>query len=116
MKFTKKEAWFILTCIIWIFVAWLVSPLFSLDRMEMDQVKWFIYRISLGISIMLIFFGKTLFDLLFSPGPSRKTALFNTIMLTLYLLVISAGLLFMVVRMISYYIQANPPETPDIDF
>ncbi len=110
MKWTKKEVWFIIICLIWIFVAWLISPLLTLDKIEFQTMKWFIYRVSMGISIMLIFFGKTLFDLLFLPRPSQKYALLNTIFLSVYMLAIAAGIIYMVVRMVSYYIQANPPD------
>ena len=104
MKITSKDIVFVVTCLLWILTAWLISPLIHLDRLDMSMAKWFIYRISLGLTIMLIFFGKTLFDLLFTSQNSKKRLWFQTLFLSLYALAIAVGLIFMVVRMIGFYI------------
>ncbi|MCJ7679791.1 MAG: hypothetical protein MUP70_03615 [Candidatus Aminicenantes bacterium] len=104
MKITGKDVAFVVTCLLWVLTAWLISPLIHLDRLDITTAKWFMYRISFGLTIMIIFFGKTLFDLLFTHQSSKKRLWFQTLLLSLYTLVIAVGLIFVVVRLIGYYI------------
>lgn len=112
MKVPRKEIGFLVTCLLWVLVAWLLSPLLHLDRIDTSNAKGFIYRVSFGISLMLIFFGKTLFDLIFPQHVSRKIPLLNTILLSVYALAIAAGIILMIARMIGYYIRSNRIEVP----
>ena len=104
---SKKNFGFIFTIILWIITAWLLYPLVVLDRVEMTNVKEYLYRSAIGIAIMLILLGKTIFDLLFPQFVTGKVPLVNTIFLTLYSLAIAGGLIFMVSRMIVLYLKNN---------
>jgi hypothetical protein len=101
---------FILT--VWVIAAWLLYPLITLDSVDIENAKEFLYRATAGIAIMLIMFGKTIFDLLFPPTISRRKALLNTIFLTLYCVVIACGILFMVSRMIVLYLRSGTSRFP----
>jgi len=90
--------------IVWVVTAWLLYPLITLDSVEMENAKEYLYRATAGIAIMLIMFGKTIFDLLFPQTISQKKALLNTIFLILYCVAIACGILFMVSRMIVLYL------------
>jgi hypothetical protein len=92
--------------LLWLIAAWLFYPLITLNAVEMANVKAYLYRSAVGIALMLILFGKTIFDLLFPLSVSEGRSLLNTVFLTLYSLVIAGGIIFMVSRMIVLYIRS----------
>lgn len=103
----KKEITFGLIIILWIATAWLLYPLINLDTVDMENAKEYLYRSACGITIMLIFFGKTLFDLVFPEVTFRRMPLLNTIFLTIYCLLLAGGIIFMVARMIVLYLRSR---------
>jgi hypothetical protein len=95
-----KRGWaIILTAVLWILAAWLLFPLVNLDRVDMSNVKQTLYRSALGITILIIFFGKTLFDLIDPWVSSRKLPRWNAVLLILYMAALSGGIVFMVLRL-----------------
>jgi hypothetical protein len=92
--------------LIWLIAAWLFYPLFTLNAVEIANAKAYLYRSAIGIAIMLILFGKTVFDLLFPQSVSEARSILNTVFLALYSLVIAGGIIFMVARMIVLYIRS----------
>ncbi len=105
-----SKAGFIL--ILWLFTAWLFYPLFTLNAIELANAKTYLYRAAIGIAIMLILFGKTIFDLLFPQAVSQARSIFNTIFLVLYSIFIAGGVLFMVSRIIVLYIRSSATGSP----
>lgn len=103
----KKKGIWVLTLILWIIAAWLLYPLINLDTVQMENAKEYLYRSAFGIALLLIFFGKTIFDLLFPQVTMGKMPLMNTIFLTLYALVLASGIIFMVLRMIVLYLKSR---------
>jgi len=92
--------------LLWLIAAWLFYPLFTLNAVKMANAKAYLYRSAIGIAIMLILLGKTIFDLLFPQSVSEAKSILNTIFLALYSLVIAGGIIFMVSRMIVLYIRS----------
>jgi hypothetical protein len=92
--------------ILWLFTAWLFYPLFTLNAIELAHAKTYLYRSAFGIAIMLILFGKTIFDLLFPQTVSRARSILSTIFLVLYSIFIAGGVIFMVSRIIVLYIRS----------
>ena len=101
----KKEISFGFELILWIVTVWLLYPLIILDSVNMENVKEYFYRSAAGITIMIIFFGKTITDLLFPQVSSRKIPLFDTIFLTAYSVLLAGGIIFMIVRIIVLYLK-----------
>jgi hypothetical protein len=87
------------TLFLWIVTAWLLYPLVTLDRVDMSTIKQYLYRTALGLTLLLIFFGKTLFDLVYPWIVGRKLPVLNTVLLVLYLGALSAGIIFLVIRL-----------------
>jgi hypothetical protein len=104
--FRKIGTW-VLIIILWGITAWLLYPLINLDSVQMENAKEYLYRSAFGIALMLIFFGKTVFDLLFPQVTYRKIPLVNTIFLTLYAFILAGGIIFMVLRMIVLYLNSR---------
>jgi hypothetical protein len=87
------------TLILWLFTAWLLYPLIVLDWVDMSNAKPFLYRSVLGLTMLIIFFGKSLFDLIYPWVVGRKLPVMNSIFLTLYVLALTGGLVFMIIRL-----------------
>ena len=98
--------------ILWLFTAWLFYPLFTLNAIELANVKTYLYRSAIGIAIMLILFGKTIFDLLFPQNFSPARSIVNTIFLVLYSIFIAGGVIFMASRIIVLYIRSSDIGSP----
>ena len=106
LKF-KKEIAFGFVIILWIATAWLLYPLINLDSVDMDNAKEYLYRSAVGLTIMIIFFGKTILDLLFPQVTFRRMPLLNTILLAIYSIALAGGIIFMVTRMIILYLRSR---------
>ncbi len=99
-KKTRNRGWTVtLTLALWVLAAWLLYPLVNLDRVDMSNVKPYLYRSALGLTLLIIFFGKTLFDLIYPWVYSKKLPLLNVALLTLYAAALGGGIIFMIIRM-----------------
>ncbi len=98
--------------ILWLFTAWLFYPLFTFNAIELANAKAYLYRSAIGIAIMLILFGKTIFDLLFPETASRTRSILNTIFLVLYSIFIAGGVIYMASRIIVLYIRSSDAGSP----
>jgi hypothetical protein len=97
--------------ILWAFTAWLLYPLVILDRVDMSNAKQYLYRAGLGLTILIIFFGKSLFDLIYPWMVGRKLPLLNSVLLSLYLLGLSLGIVFLVIRL-AFLLMKNQQAAP----
>jgi hypothetical protein len=88
------------TLILWLVTAWLLYPLVSLDRVDMSNVKSYLYRSALGLTMLIIFFGKTLFDIVYPWVVGRKIPVMNSVLLTFYVLALTGGIIFLVLRLV----------------
>jgi hypothetical protein len=97
---TRDRGWVIaLTLALWALAAWLLYPLVNLDRVDMSNVKPYLYRSALGLTLLIIFFGKTLFDLIYPWVYAKKLPRLNAALLTLYTMALGGGIIFMIIRM-----------------
>lgn len=96
----RNKPWTIaLVLALWALAAWLLYPLVNLDRVDMSNVKPYLYRSALGITLMIIFFGKTLFDLIYPWVHGKRLPRLNAALLVLYAGALGAGLIVMIIRM-----------------
>ncbi|MBN1271086.1 MAG: hypothetical protein JXB26_02345 [Candidatus Aminicenantes bacterium] len=93
--------------VLWAGTAWLLYPLVVLDSVDVTNAKIYFYRSVFGVTILLIMFGKTFFDILFPHVTSRRTPVVQTVFLSLYCMVIAAGIIFMVARMIVLFLKSR---------
>ncbi|MCX6562400.1 MAG: hypothetical protein NTU60_02210 [Candidatus Aminicenantes bacterium] len=104
---------------VWLFTAWLLMPLITLEKVELRSSLEYFYRASAGVVIMIILFGKTVTDLLFSQDLSRKKSVLYVTFLTVYSLVLAGGIIFMAVRILLVFLNTSSafqPQTPDIQY
>ena len=100
-----KTIKFGLLLILWIFIAWLLYPLITLDSVNMQNAEEYFYRTAIGIVVLIILFGKTVFDLLFPQFGNARKSTINIIFLVLYAFAIVSGVIFMIARMVSVYMS-----------
>ena len=96
--------------IVWSFTIWLLYPILTTSSLESWDTKTFFYRTVVGIAIMLIFFGKTIFDLFFPLDSSKGESLLQTIFLTLYGLLVVTGILYVAGRLVVFYFTSSNAE------
>jgi hypothetical protein len=106
-KALKKDIAFVLVIILWIVTAWLLYPLIKLDSVDMGNAKEYFYRSAFGITIMVIFFGKSIIDLFFPQVTFKRVPLINTILLAVYSFALAGGIVFMVSRIIIMYLRSQ---------
>jgi len=106
----KKIFDIILFVIVWAFTVWLLYPILTSSSLESWDVKTYFYRTVLGIAIMLVLFGKTIFDLFFPLDSSKKESLLQTVFLTLYGLIVVTGILYVAGRLVIFYFTSSNAE------
>ena len=93
--------------LVWGITVWLIFPLvFLKDPSLQDATKYF-YRSALGITMLIILYGKTLFDLFFPLDTSRGRTVAQVIFLTLYALGMTGGIIFVLFRIFALYIRGG---------
>lgn len=92
--------------ILWVITVWLFYPLMTMKSVSMENSSEYFYRSMVGIAIILILFGKAIFDLLFPQAISQKMSLLNTIMLTIYCTAMASAIIFMISRIIALYLRS----------
>ncbi len=106
----KKTFDITLFVIVWTFTIWLLYPILTTSSLESWNVKTFFYRTVIGIAIMLVFFGKTIFDLFFPLDSSKSESLLQTIFLTIYGLLVVTGILYVAGRLVIFYFASSNAE------
>lgn len=108
----KKTTGIAFIVFIWICIAWLLFPLITLDSISMVNAKQYLYRSAIGIGLMIILFGKTVFDLLFPQATNRRIPVANSIFLIIYSFLMAGGIIYMVTRVIVLYIRSQGEDMP----
>lgn len=109
--FTSKKIFDVtLFLIIWTFTIWLLYPILTVSTMDFWNDKTYFWRTVLGIAIMLIFFGKTIFDLFFPLDASKSESFLQTIFLAVYGLVVTIGILYIAGRLVVLYFRSSNSE------
>lgn len=106
-KTLKKLGQPALFLLLWGVTVWLLYPLIVLDNAFTINAKEYLFRAVIGITIMIILFGKTVFDLFFPLSTSNKTTALQTVFLTLYSMILAGGIIFMLGRLVSLFVRSQ---------
>jgi cytochrome b561 len=110
MKFhldPKKVLALSLTALVLLFAIWLVSPFFRLDASDEANGKINSYRLALGLTVMILFVGKSLWDVLAPQGLAKKVSNAKAIALVGLTIVIMGFIVFTVARAAAYYLGSS---------
>lgn len=95
------------TLVLWAGAAWLLAPLLTLDRVNLGNAKEYVLRSTFGILILILFWAKSLVDLLVFKDPGKVRDKLNTLLLLLYSFILLGGIVFTVLRMVKGYVAAQ---------
>lgn len=99
-----------LTAILLIFAIWLVSPFIHITRSTYAQREILVYRLALGLLILIAFLGKWAFDLLSPQGLALKVSNAKAAALVLMSLVILGFIVYVVGQATVLYLKASAAE------
>jgi hypothetical protein len=103
----RKVGGIALMVLVWGLTIWLIFPLIFLKEPSLKDASKYFYRSALGITMLIILYGKTLFDLFFPLDTSRKKTVFQVLFLTLYALGLTGGIIFVLFRIFALFIQGG---------
>jgi hypothetical protein len=104
---TKKALVVALTALVLLFALWLVAPYFRIDKSDESAGKINSYRLFIGLTIMIGFVGKSLWDVLAPQGLAKKVSNVKAIALVALAIVVMGFIVFTVARAASYYLDAS---------
>jgi len=90
----------------WGVTLWLLYPLIFKIITPLTAGEYFT-RSALGITLLILIFGKTFFDLLFPTELSKARNRLNWLLLSLYTTIMAVGIIFMLVRVLALYLNKN---------
>ena len=70
----KNKTGFFVVLALWILAAWLLFPLLGIGSLDLEHAKRYLYRSTGGTAVLIILFGKTVFDLFFLKAEATKRA------------------------------------------
>jgi len=103
----KKALTISLTALVLLLAVWLVSPFFRLDASDEAAGKINGYRLALGLTIMILFVGKSLWDVLAPQGLAKKVSNAKAIALVGLAIVVMGFIVFTVARAAAYYLSSS---------
>jgi hypothetical protein len=93
--------------LVWGFTVWLIYPLVFLRDPKLQDASKYFYRSALGITMLIILYGKTLFDLFFPLDTSRGKTVAQVIFLALYALGMTGGIIFVLFRIFALFVKGG---------
>jgi hypothetical protein len=103
----SKKAWKTIALVgYWAVTFWLLYPLIFKIITPLKAGEYFV-RSALGVTLLILIFGKTFFDLLFPMELSKARNRLNWILLSVYTTIMAGGIIFMLVRILALYLNEN---------
>ena len=103
----KKALSIALTALVLLFAVWLVSPYFRIDERDAGAGKIASYRLFVGLTIMIGFIGKSLWDGLAPQGLAKKVSTARAVALVALAVLVTGFVIWTVARAVGYYLDAS---------
>lgn len=103
----KKTRSAALTALVLILAVWLVSPFFKIDASDEEAGKINSYRLFLGLTIMIIFVGKSLWDVLAPQGFPKRVSTAKAVVLVGLAIAVLGFIVFTVARAAAFYLNSS---------
>jgi len=100
----KKALVVSVTALVLLFAVWLVSPFFRIEASDEANGRINGYRLALGLTIMILFVGKSLWDVLAPQGLAKKVSNVKAVALVGLAIVVMGFIVFTVARAAAYYL------------
>jgi hypothetical protein len=90
-----------------LFAVWLLSPFIKIGPGYYSHAQLNVYRLSLGLLILLSMLGKLAFDIFFPQGIAQKVSNLKSVALIIYAFLILVFILYVLVQAASLYLQSS---------
>lgn len=87
---------------------WLLSPFVKIDRSDYAQGKVLVYRLALGLMIMIIMLGKLGFDVFFPQGIARPVSNVKSAIFLLLGILLLAFVIYIIIQAGSLFMTSYP--------
>jgi len=99
-----------ITVALMMFAVWLVWPFVRIDRSIYAQGNIIGYRLALGLTIMIIFIGKSMFDALAPQGLARPVSNTRGILLIVFSLILTGFVVYVVAQATVLFLRTSAQE------
>lgn len=89
----------------------LLEPFFKIDRSDYDKGASSVYRLALGLTILLIYLGKWFFDVFSPQGLGYRVSGLKGALLIIMAMVIMAFVVFIIIQAGSLYLTTAASES-----
>ena len=103
----KKALVVSVTALVLLFAVWLVSPFFRIDASDEANGRINGYRLALGLTIMILFVGKSLWDVLAPQGLAKKVSNTKAIAIVAVAIIVMGFVVFTIARALSFYLDSS---------
>jgi hypothetical protein len=90
-----------------LFAVWLLSPFFKIGPEDYAHAQLNVYRLSLGLLILMSILGKLAFDVFFPQGIAQKVSNLKSVALIIYAFLILVFILYVLVQAAGLYLQSS---------
>lgn len=102
-----KAVGIIQTSILLAFAIWLLLPFVKIDRADYASSKTAIYRLALGLIILLFYIGKWFFDFLAPQGLGEKVSSLRAVFLIFLSMIILAFVVYVIIQAGSLFLTSS---------
>jgi hypothetical protein len=102
----KKALTVSLTALVLLFAVWLVSPYFTIDKSDADAGKITSYRLFIGLTLMIGFVGKSLWDVLAPQGLAKKVSSAKAVAIVALAIAVTGFIIFTVAKSVDGYLNS----------
>ncbi|MDH4196834.1 MAG: hypothetical protein OEW05_05450 [Candidatus Aminicenantes bacterium] len=110
----KALGWAVNTVVI-VSAVWLLAPFLTIDASDARHPNAYVYRLALGLMILLLYLGKLAFDILAPQGLARRVSNIKAVAVIVFGMLILGFLIYVVYQAGVLYLENSPPD-PNVLF
>lgn len=111
---TREVLTFGLNAALLVFAVWLLSPYFVIEASDYAHARANVYRLVVGLTLLILYLGKFSFDTLAPQGLARRVSGLKGVAVILFGLVLLGFIIFTIVQAGTMFLQAGAQiETPE---
>jgi uncharacterized protein YybS (DUF2232 family) len=90
---------------------WLLFPFIKIDQSDFAHAKQYVYRLALGVMILIIMLGKMGFDVFFPQGIAQKVSNVKSALFIIFGILILAFVIYIIIQAGSLFMSTYPQST-----
>ena len=89
---------------------WLLSPFLTIDVSDARHPQAYVYRLALGLTILVLYLGKLAFDVLAPQGLAHRVSNLKAAAIIVFGMLILGFLVYIVFQAGTLYLEHPPPD------